>query len=211
MKSIDQPHETFSIESARARIEEELSKDTFAHVQRTAIVSRELAEVHGEEPDRAELAALVHDIAHDLNEQALLRFAQQHQITLSQTEARVPKLIHGTVGASILYTDWGIWDEEILDAVRFHISGSPTMGTLAKIVFVADKLEPERDHFYGGLDPLRELARVDLDQTILKLYGWRLNELVTNVAPVHEDLSSARNALIERTRERLGAPSVYPR
>lgn len=197
-----------TLESVRARIREVLSKDTFAHVQRTATLARELAEAHGEDPDRAELAALVHDVAHDLNEKALLHFAQQHQVPLTLTEARVPKLIHGAVGASILYREWGIRDEEILDAVRFHISGSATMGTLAKIIFVADKLEPERDHFYGGLGPLREMARVDLDQAILQLYGWRMNQLVTNAQPVHEDLSSARNALLERARERLGAHPV---
>jgi nicotinate-nucleotide adenylyltransferase len=74
------------------------------------------------------------------------------------------------------------------------------MGTLAKVVFVADKLEPDRDKYYGGLDPVRELAKADLDQAMLKLYAWRVTELASRGRPIHEDLSEARNALIERTR-----------
>lgn len=191
---------TLSIEDIRARIERELSPETFAHVQRTAATARGLAEIHGVDPDRAEVAALLHDIAHDRSEKELLQLVERYGLQLNLTEARVPKLTHGKVGAAILHSEWGISDEEILDAVRFHISGSTTLGTLAKIVYVADKLEPNRDKYYGGLDPIRDLAGIDLDQAILKLYAWRMNEFVTRGEPVHEDLSEARNALIERTR-----------
>ncbi len=204
MKTSEQPREMPDLDTIRERISKVVGKDTLAHSQRTALLARELAAIHGEDPDRAEIAALIHDIAHEMDERTLLHHAEQRHISLTLTEARVPKLIHGAVGAAILYSDWGIRDEEILDAVRFHISGSPTMGKLAKIVFVADKLEPERDHYYGRLKPIREIARQDLDQAILRLFGWRMNELVSNSQPVHEDLSSARNALLERTRERLG-------
>ena len=43
------------------------------------------------------------------------------------------------------------------------------MGTLAKVVYVADKLEPNRDKYYGGLDSVRDVARTDLNQAILSL------------------------------------------
>jgi predicted HD superfamily hydrolase involved in NAD metabolism len=109
----------------------------------------------------------------------------------------VPKLLHGAVGAEILRRDWGIIDDEMLDAIRDHISGSPMMTALAKVLFVADKLEPERDHHYHGLDPIRELAMVDLDAAVLKLYAWRMSELVAAGRPVDEKLVRARNVLME--------------
>lgn len=189
-----------TVEDARARIEREIPPETLAHVRRTAEVARELARVHGVDADRAELAALLHDVAHDRSARELLALAERYEVPLSLTEARIPRLIHGWVGAAILQGEWGVEDDEILDAVRFHISGSPIMGPLAKVVFVADKIEPERDRYYGGLGSVRELAQTDLDGAILKLYAWRMNELVTHGQRVHEDLSEARNALIERTR-----------
>ena len=192
--------EALTIEEARALVEPEMRPEIFSHVLRTAELARELAEAHQVDPDRAELAALVHDIADRYSDRELLSLAERYGIALNLTEARVPKLIHGKVGAAILSNDWGITDAEILDAVRFHLSGSTTMGTLAKVVYVADKLEPNRDKYYGGLDSIRDVARTDLNQAILSLYAWRLNELVTQGQPIHEDLSEARNALIERTR-----------
>lgn len=136
--------EGLAIEQIRARIERDLRPETLAHVHGTAGVARELALAHGLDPHRAELAALLHDVAHDYSDQELLRLAEQHRIPLSLTEARIPRLIHGWVGAAVLASEWGITDAELLDAVRFHISGSPTMGMLAKVVFVADKVEPHR-------------------------------------------------------------------
>jgi HD superfamily phosphohydrolase YqeK len=100
----------------------------------------------------------------------------------------------------MLREEWGITDEEVLDAVRSHLSGSVQMGLIAKIVFVADKLEPFRDRFYGGLDPMRELARTDLDQALLKLYAWRSNDLAAHGAPEHEDLAAAQRALAHQVQ-----------
>lgn len=184
---------------ARARLKRELAPETLGHADRTAELARTLAAAHGEDPDRAELAALLHDVADRYSDRELLTLAEEFSIPVTLTQARVPKLLHGPVGAEILRRKWAIDDDELLDAVRDHISGGPMMSRLAKVLFVADKLEPERDRHYGGLDPIRELAPVDLDAAILKLYAWRMSELVHTRSPLDERLVAARNALIEKT------------
>ncbi len=185
------------------RLRRELDADTLAHIKRTAVIARELAAAHGIDPERAELAAMLHDVADRYSERELLQLAEKYGIEVNLTEARVPQLLHGKVGAEILRAKWGITDDEILDAVRFHLSGSATMGDLAKVLFVADKIEPDRDKFYHDLGPVREIAMRNLDEAILRLYAWRMNQLVTSGKAVHEDLSTARNAIIERARARL--------
>jgi nicotinate-nucleotide adenylyltransferase len=55
-------------------------------------------------------------------------------------------------------------DEAVLEAVRLHTSGESGMGTLAKLVYIADKIEPSRTE----ADPeLRELARTADLETLL--------------------------------------------
>jgi predicted HD superfamily hydrolase involved in NAD metabolism len=186
-----------------ARIEHEMDPDTLAHARRTAALARELALVHGVDPSRAEFAALVHDIADRYSDIELLTLAERYGIPVGLTEARVPKLLHAPVGSEILRRDYGVTDDEILDAVRDHIGGGPQMSTLSKVLFVADKLEPERDHHYHGLDPVRTLARASLDQAMLKLYAWRVNELIDEGRPVHERLVTARNMLLENARTEI--------
>src|SRR5262245_15750377 len=146
-----------------AHIQQELQPEILEHVRRTADLARELAVRHGVDPERAEFAALVHDIADHYSDVELLGLAERYGIPVSLTEARIPKLLHGPVGAEILRHEYGITDEEILDAVRDHVSGGPHMSKLAKVIFTADKLEPGRDRHYHGLDPVRKLARDDLD------------------------------------------------
>lgn len=89
----------------RQRIEREMEPVMLAHVQATATLARELAEIHGVDPERAELVALIHDIADHYSERELLALAEQYEIEVSLTEARVPKLLHGPVGAQTLPPD----------------------------------------------------------------------------------------------------------
>jgi predicted HD superfamily hydrolase involved in NAD metabolism len=181
----------------RERNREEMEPDTFAHSERTAVLARQLAEAHGVEPDRAELAALVHDIADRYSERELITLAQRYDLPINLTEARVPKLLHGRVGAEIL-REAGVTDEELLDAIRDHITGGPRMSPLSKVLFVADKLEPHRDRHYGGLDQVREIAMVDLDEAIMRLYAWRMDRLISEGQPVDDKLVASRNRLIDR-------------
>jgi predicted HD superfamily hydrolase involved in NAD metabolism len=192
------PTYALSIGDVRERLRHEMEPDTYGHAERTAEIARRLAIAHGEDPDRAELAGLVHDIADRLSERELLVLAERYDIPVSLTEARIPKLLHAKVGAEILRRDWGITDEELLDAVREHITGGVRMTPLGKLTFVADKIEPFRDRHYGGLDPVREMAEVDLDEAILQLYAWRMDELVAARQPIDDQLTTSRNRLIER-------------
>jgi predicted HD superfamily hydrolase involved in NAD metabolism len=168
-------------------------------VQRTAHLARKLAAIHGVDRDQAELAALLHDVADHYSDVELLILAEQLKIPVSLTEARVPRLLHGKVGAEILRREWRITDEELLDAIAEHITGGVRMSPLSKVIFVADKLEPERDRYYHGLDPIRELAMVDLDAALLRLYAWRMDELVKAGSPIDSTMIAARNRLIERS------------
>ncbi|MBR2646460.1 MAG: nicotinate (nicotinamide) nucleotide adenylyltransferase [Clostridia bacterium] len=68
----------------------------------------------------------------------------------------VPKEVaHQFAGAYVAEHTFGVTDEEILDAVRYHTSGRPEMGEIEKLVFLADMIEEERR--YEGVEILREL------------------------------------------------------
>ena len=149
---------TVDIEERLART---LQPETLAHVHRVAHLARALAERHGVDPDRVELAALLHEVAAPYTERELLRLAEYFELRLDMTEVRVPELLHGKIGAEILRQEWGITDHELLAAVRNHVAGADHMGVVEKIIFLSDKLEPDRDKFYHDLDPVRILALED--------------------------------------------------
>ncbi|HZF59028.1 MAG TPA: bis(5'-nucleosyl)-tetraphosphatase (symmetrical) YqeK, partial [Rubrobacter sp.] len=54
----------------------------------------------------------------------------------------------------------GVDDGDVLEAIRVHTVGSPGMGSLALVLYVADKIEPARD--YPSVERLRGLSGEDL-------------------------------------------------
>ena len=174
------------------------------HEQRTATFARELAAIHGVDPDRAELAALVHDIAAHHAGPQLLALARQFALPVSYAEALQPRLLHAPVGAELLRREYGVRDDELLDAVRHHIVGSPHLSPLGKVLFLANKLEAGRERLGHRLAELRDAARADLDRTLLYLYGLQIADLAAQDQPIANRTIAARNTLLDRLRLDLG-------
>ena len=191
------PIRTLDIEGRLAQM---LRPETLAHVRRVADFARILAEHHGVNPDRAELAALLHEVAAPYSDEQLLALAEYYEIPISRTEALVPELIHGKVGAEILHNEWAINDEELLNAVRHHVAGAEHMGATEKVIFLADKLEPARDRFYNDLDPIRALALDDLDAAVASMAVWRDVELPTPNEYVRDRFAVAENSMADLAR-----------
>ena len=139
---------------------ERLSDKRYEHTLRVADTAERLAVIHGLDPRRARLAALLHDAAREVGKEALLSLARQEGVPVGEPEREKPMLLHGPVAAALARRELGVEDEEVLGAVRAHTTGEPGMGPLALALFVADKIEPERDQ--PGIEELRDLASKDL-------------------------------------------------
>ncbi|MEW6635410.1 MAG: bis(5'-nucleosyl)-tetraphosphatase (symmetrical) YqeK [Actinomycetota bacterium] len=149
------------LEKADALARSRLSEARYAHTVRVAETAKELAKLHGIDPARARLAALVHDAAREAGgPEEYLRLAERWGLPFGEPERESPKLLHGPVAAELARRELGIEDEEVLEAVRVHTVGAPGMSPPALVLYVADKIEPARD--YPSVGRLRELAREDL-------------------------------------------------
>jgi len=51
-------------------------------------------------------------------------------------------VLHARVGAEIARERYGVRDEAVLEAIRAHTLGGPALSDVAKVVFLADALEP---------------------------------------------------------------------
>ena len=143
-------------EFARAR----LSDGRYDHTLRVADTAEDLARVHGLDPARTRLAALLHDAAREMEPGEFLRLAGAWDLDVGEPERQSPKLLHAPVAAELARRELGVEDEEVLGAIRAHTVGEPEMGPLALALYVADKIEPARD--YPSVGRIRELAREDL-------------------------------------------------
>jgi nicotinate-nucleotide adenylyltransferase len=135
-----------------------LSRDRQEHSQRVAELARELCPLYGLDGAKGALAGLTHDLAREMDDRKVLAIAARDGGEISALEAERPVLLHGRAASVLLRDLLGCEDSEILGAVAGHVTGRPCMGLLAKIVFVADFLEPGR----GFLDEKFRLAALEL-------------------------------------------------
>ena len=149
-------------------LKQHLSKKRYKHTVQVAQVAKALAEIYNIDPFKAAYASLAHDIAKEMSNEEAMEYIKKYHIKLDPSIVHNPNLAHGEIGAIILEKKFNCTDQEILDAVKWHTYGEKNMSLLSKLVYMADIIEPSR-HF-EGVDELRILAPINLDQAILRFY-----------------------------------------
>lgn len=134
------------------------------HVIGCSETARELALIHGADPDDAERAGILHDVTKALDGEDQLRLCDKYGIILNDFERKHTKLLHAVTGAAVAERVFGE-SEAVCRAIRWHTSGKADMTVLEKIIYVADYMEPNRD--FPGVEKLRKLAKTDLDAALL--------------------------------------------
>jgi len=181
--------------SAVARRLERLPKGLRDHVERFRNVAREFAERYRVCRDRIDMAMAAHDLARSLGPKALLAQADHLNLDVHPVEARTPILLHGPIAARWLENENGVDDKQILEAVHYHTTGRRGMSKLAKIVFLADKLDPHKVANKGHLKRVAELATDSLDAALLEYMDQELMHLLDQGALVHPHSLEFRNEL----------------
>ncbi len=129
-------------------------------------------------------------------DQELLLHAAEYGLPLGDAERMVPVLLHGPVGAEVLSREDGLADQSIYQAVYWHTTAHPSLDTLGKIVFLADKLDPVKIAAYPYQDQLRRWAEEDLDRAILEFLTRETISLVSRGLMVHPKVIETRNHLL---------------
>lgn len=156
-----------NLEKVRCYALAALESKRYEHSIRTAETAALLCEHYGEKTEAGYFAGLAHDMCKGMDGAMLVQLASQDGLPLSDLEKTKPQLLHGRSAAVLLQTQFGVQDLQILEAVRLHTFGSPSMCDLAKILYVADKIEPGRPHM--SPTKIKELLLVSLNSLVLSI------------------------------------------
>ena len=146
----------------------------FRHTQGVVKLAKELAQAWGADPEKAEIAAWFHDTCRPEG-----------------------NLEHGPAAARLLQKRYGVDDEDILNAIRYHTTGRPGMSLLEKVLKTADQLEEGRD--YPGVEEMREFLKLPPDECVYNLMT-HTREYVLSIGATFDPLS---DAAIEWLRQQI--------
>ncbi len=140
------------------KVEKNLSHKRYLHSLGVAYTAASLAMAHKLDADQAFLAGLLHDCAKELSVDKTLKYCKEHNIVLSEEYKSCFGVVHGLTGSFMAREKYKICDEQVLSAIRYHVSGKPDMTSLEEMIFIADYIEPSRKFSSEEFDLMRKAA-----------------------------------------------------
>lgn len=186
------------IEAVRDWVETQVSPFRFRHIQGVVRTAQRLADRYRLPVRKAVLAAWFHDCGKELSRGEMKRWLKDTPFHLDREELSMPGLWHPHVGAAIALKKWEVKDKGILEAIRCHTLGSPEMGPLAQVLFVADFIEPGRK--FIGAEAARKAASQGLYKAVLLKCSMTVSFLFEKGMKIHPRLLETWNTFLLKTK-----------
>lgn len=181
-------------------IKKELSEKRYNHSVGVMKKAEELAKIYNVDTNKAKLVGLAHDIGKELSKEEKLQYAKDNNIEIDEIEKVNVGLLHGKIGADICKKRYG-FTRDLQDAIKYHTTGNKNMDLLAKIIFVADKIENGRNYKneqkMQDLEKMREIAKENIDEAVLYSIDASLVFTIQKKELIHPDSIATRNAILK--------------
>lgn len=150
------------------KLQEKLPSKRFEHSLGVEYTAGTMAFIYGVDLEKSLIAGLLHDCAKYVPNDKKIVKCKKRGIPITDCELKNPELLHAKLSAVYAKEKYGVEDEEILSAIRFHTTGRPAMSTLDKIIYIADYIEPNRNRL-PEMEQIRKEAYRDLDVCLLHI------------------------------------------
>lgn len=181
-----------------ARLSTTLSPSRYEHTLNVAALAESLARRWGADPAKARLAGLLHDAGRRYTPPELARYARERRLVIPERAIILeqdPMLLHAFVSAHLASSEFGVFDAEILGAIRSHTFGNLRMTLLDKILYVADASSLDRGH--PSAAATRALAFTDLDAALKRCVSEKLIHALKREAWLHPLTLKLWNSLVK--------------
>lgn len=174
-------------EALERALRADLKESRYEHSLRVEEMAVRLAGIWDGDKEKASFAGRYHDIAKNYDQERMdacvVRYGLPDELIGNNA------LAHSKVGAAVLRNEFGVDDEEVLDAVAYHTTARAGMSLLEEIVYVADVVEEGRT--YSDLPYYQQLAYEDLDRCCLEILEYTINYLKSKGRAIHRDTLEA--------------------
>lgn len=184
------------IDKLREKVKEKLSAKRFKHVLGVEEMCVILAEKNGADIEKARISALLHDYMKETNIEILKEMCKD--VPEIKGYETLFEILHGFAGGMAAEKQFGIKDNDILNAIKYHTIGRENMSVLEKIVYIGDAIEMGRN--YPCVDEIRKETLKDLDSGIIMEVNRKIEYLKEKGGIIHIDTIKMRDDLIKNKR-----------
>ena len=188
-------------EKIKKELKKNLSSYRYDHSLRVAETAKSLAEEHHIDKQKAYIAGLLHDIAKELTEKENKYWIEKYHLDKSLNEEKNKKIKHADIGAVIAKEKYHI-TQDIYNAIKYHTIGNKNMDTLAKIIYIADKIG--REKIPEELKPVKQLAYTNIDEALLYCIEQQEKNLKEKGIKTHKDTKE----LLEKLKREKKNPII---
>lgn len=167
-----------------------LSEKRYIHSVGVMKKAEQLAKKYRLDVDKAKLVGLAHDIAKEMSKEDILKYVQEHKISVDEYESENLSLLHGKIGANFCKNKYG-FSEDMQKAIEYHITGNPNMDDLAKIILVADKTEEGRT--YIDFEAVKQKENEGLNSILLYVLDNSIIYIIEKGKKMHPNTVITRN------------------
>ena len=185
----------YSIDEIKNKLQKSLSTERYLHSVGTMEKAEELAKRFNLDEEKAQIAGLLHDCAKCISKEDL----EKLQESFEECEKSSEKTWHAPAGVIIAKRDYGVSDEEILSAIRWHTIGKKNMTDFEKIIFIADKIETRtRDEKFRKKIEKALDKNNSLDEALLKSFKLTIKSLLKRNLPICYQTVDVYNDLLNK-------------
>ena len=132
--------------------------------------------------EHLKLAGLLHDIAKQQTPDSLAKKGIDTSLYQSCWDT-YPSVWHAFVGSDVVLKEFPDIDKAILEPIKFHTTGGPNMSPESMALFIADFIEPNREHPH--LSNIRSIANESLEQAVAKITFCSIEKLIKKSVSIH--------------------------
>lgn len=165
-----------NVEKVQEKLQSKLTPKRFIHTIGVRYTAAALAMRYVLSIEDASMAGVLHDCAKCFTDDELVKKCIKHNLDCTEVELRNGFLLHAKLGAFYAQKKYGIENEDIISAIRYHTTGRAGMKPLEAVVFTADYIEPGRRPL-PHIEEVRRMAFIDIDEAIYQILDRTLGYL----------------------------------
>lgn len=179
-------------------IKNKLSEKRYYHSICVMERSKELALKFGADIEIAQKIGIAHDVAKEMSEEEKLKYVEENNIEIDETEKINIGLLHAKIGKDMAIKQFG-FSENMGQAIANHTTGNKDMDIYSKILFIADRTSKDRK--FEDLEYLNKLVDIGIDETVLYILDKKIKLQIEKKASIHINGIIARNSILEKINE----------